>query len=106
MTPTNHRSTVAVAEPSELEEFGRHALLAHPVRRTLLEVLQVKSSPVTLDELADMTAPDVAPTATEVALACHHVHLPKLEAFGVLAYDASSQVVINHDVDDLVSSRE
>lgn len=88
---------------TDLGELKRHALLAHPIRGTLLRALEEETPPLSIDELADAVETEVDPTAAEVAITCHHVHLPKLAAFDVIAYDASTRTIIEFHADRIFS---
>ena len=76
----------------------RHRLLAVERRRLALELLDGRSTPVTLEELAAEIAAreteqnELDETPVErVALTLHHQHLPELAEAGVLEYDAEAQ---------------
>lgn len=82
----------------DLTESERHRLLAVERRRVVLEALADGQSTFDLRELArEVAAREDGPTGEEtvdaVALALHHVHLPKMADLGVVAYDATCQQV-------------
>lgn len=77
-----------------LTESERHDLLASARRRTLLAVLADADGTVGVEELARTVAdrePADAGTrgdgATDVQVALHHVHLPKLDQADLVEYD-------------------
>lgn len=94
-SPTNDVSDTAHG-PLELTESERHLLLAADRRRQALDLLSGKTSPVELEKLAAGVAArengiDTNEEAVgRVASALHHVHLPKLDEFDVLDYDAET----------------
>lgn len=97
MTPATNEFTHGPSDGVELSESGRHDLLSSERRRTLLDVLESGSTPVELAALAasvharERGTPTGGPGAREaVAIALHHVHLPKLDEAGVVDYDAVS----------------
>ncbi|WP_177227180.1 DUF7344 domain-containing protein [Halomicrobium zhouii] len=74
-----------------------HQVLSSDRRRTTLEVLAERTTPVDLEGLAvavatrENDADDVADAVvTQVASTLHHIHLPKLARFGVVEYDANA----------------
>lgn len=60
-------------------------LLEHEYRRVALVTLAKQGRPVRLETLAERIAEDPEETRTVTAM-LHHVHLPKLEAAGVVRY--------------------
>ncbi|WP_459192994.1 DUF7344 domain-containing protein [Halosimplex sp. J119] len=78
-------------------------LLADPRRRRLLEVLEEtgRGERAPLADLSERVA--VAEGTTEgearhgVAVALHHVHLPKLDEAGLVEYDPETRVVETTD---------
>jgi DNA-binding transcriptional ArsR family regulator len=87
-------------------------LLAAPERRVLLSVLQERDGgPVDVSTLArDLSTrlrehdPDRARTPDDLQIALHHVHLPKLEAAGVVEWsDDRVRLVPDEYVDRLLS---
>jgi hypothetical protein len=66
-------------------------LLANERRRALAAHLLAVPRVVTVEELADVLA-DADTDATRVASKLHHVHLPKLEAAGVIEWDEPEHV--------------
>ncbi|OTF01707.1 helix-turn-helix domain-containing protein [Halorubrum sp. SD683] len=75
--------------PMDGELDGLVRVLAHPVRRTVLRQLAANPEGATIERLAE-TVGDPDGDADGVAareLTLHHVHLPKLEAAGLLTYD-------------------
>lgn len=66
-------------------------LLAHSYRRRVLAALADADDALTLDSLAEEVvarAPDLGPADEEpVRVSLHHVHLPKLAAADVVAYE-------------------
>lgn len=67
--------------------------LADDCRRTVLEVLDEREEPITRDDLARAAAAPLSRRAEELRVDLHHVHLPRLDAMGLLEYDASTAVV-------------
>lgn len=85
-----------------VEELTR--LLAHPVRRDAVAHLAANPSGATLGELADAVAEaggGANRTSLNATLTLHHVHLPKLEAAGLVRYDAGRK-----RIDPTVDERE
>ena len=67
--------------------------LANECRRAVLEVLDDRAEPISRDDLARAAAPPLSTRAEELRVDLHHVHLPKLDAMGLLEYDAATAVV-------------
>lgn len=67
--------------------------LADDCRRAVLKVLDEREEPITRDDLARAAAPPLSARAEELRVDLHHVHLPKLDAMGLLEYDASTAIV-------------
>lgn len=70
--------------------------LVHPVRLRLLEFVESRSQPISVDELATMlaTRTDVGPSGThEMTIALHHNHLPALDELDALTYDREAGLV-------------
>jgi hypothetical protein len=83
-----------------LSDTERHDLLASDRRRTVLAALDDRATPVELTALAAAVARREADTTgvgedrlRRVTVALHHVHLPKLDDFGVVAYDPDARRV-------------
>ncbi|QLG29061.1 hypothetical protein HUG10_16660 [Halorarum halophilum] len=84
----------------DLTESDRHRLLAAEHRRIALDILEGRTAPVELEELAvgvvgrenGPRAADVE-TVERVAIMLHHVHLPKMAEFGVVDYDPDTNRV-------------
>lgn len=83
-----------------LSKSDRHKLLAAKHRRVALDILNERSSPVDLQELAAAIARHEAngdavdeQTIERVAIALHHKHLPLMGEFGVIDYDVATTVV-------------
>ncbi|WP_436932596.1 DUF7344 domain-containing protein [Halosimplex halobium] len=76
----------------------RYELLAAERRRTALEVLAERGTPVELDDLATAVAAregGETPAATDrLAVSLHHVHLPRMADLGVLDYDPGDNRVV------------
>lgn len=89
-----------------------YGLLGHPIRRAVVAAGRTLDAPASLSRTADAAVDALAaraePTpvavdATSLELQLHHTHLPKLDAAGVLAYDASERTVV--DVDEAAVTR-
>lgn len=91
------------ARIAQLTESERHRLLSAERRRLVIDVLATRGTP---GELADVAravavreneggAVDEA-TVESVAISLHHVHLPKMDAAGVIGYDAERNRVESH----------
>lgn len=76
--------------------------LADDYRRRVLAVLDDRDDPVSRADLAVDAAAALSVTAEQLRVALHHVHLPKLEAQGLLEYDTDDGVVApaRPDVDE------
>lgn len=89
--PANERSS-----PSALSDDERYRLLSAERRRTAVDVLEERTLPIGLDDLAaaiaEREADDTADAdaVERVAISLHHVHLPKLVDAGVIRYDPES----------------
>lgn len=77
-----------------------HRLLSSRERAAALEVLEERSGPVAVDDLAGEIAEYAETTATKepldeegLAVRLHHVDLPMLDAMGVVDYDAAANSV-------------
>lgn len=98
--PTNQRAIEGrgIVEVSETE---RHELLAAKHRRSVLQVVTAEMGAFGLHELAREVAANEDDDADEsqveqVAIALHHVHLPKMAELGVLSYDAERHQIEPH----------
>ncbi|MFW5939448.1 MAG: DUF7344 domain-containing protein [Halolamina sp.] len=85
-------SETPITPEDELDELVR--VLANPVRRAVLRHFTANPTGSTLEGLAEVAisaevAIEIEPRDELDALmvALHHVHLPKLEAVGLLTYD-------------------
>lgn len=84
-------------------------LLQHSHRRYVLHYLKGESDGVDFDTLAAAVAastraqPGSGPgrTAEDIAIALHHVHLPKLTDYGVVTYDPGTGAVELNDTDSV-----
>jgi hypothetical protein len=94
----------------QLTDCERHELLANERRQRVFSVLDDQQAPVTLETIArEVTECEAAlanpgtdgprgvRTSPEdvqrVRVSLHHVHLPKMTAFGVLEYDPTTRRV-------------
>lgn len=91
-----------------------YGLLQHPFRRAVVAAGDVLRAPISLSGTADavmdvlasdpgLAAPNAPRAVPNLELQLHHTHLPKLDAAGVLAYDAAEQTVV--DVDEAAVAR-
>lgn len=94
MSQTSSEQTGESNGTVELSESARHRLLAARQRRTVLELLADRATPVDLEDLASSVADREAvgetssPSDTrQVMTSLHHAHLPMLDDAGVLDYD-------------------
>ena len=92
--------TDGVAETTAMSRAERLELLASKRRQTLLELLATSAEDVhTLESLATAITQTEQGTdlsahpAHRVCLFLHHVHLPKLDAADIVAYDPEENVV-------------
>jgi hypothetical protein len=88
----------------QLLESERHELLADDVRRETLSVLQRVEGTVTLMDIAHTiwattAIRDDQPDIESVQICLHHAHLPKLESYGLITYDASRKEIVENRVD-------
>jgi hypothetical protein len=86
---------------ANLTESERYCLLSVERRRLVLGALEGQTTPVDLADLASKIAEreaglDTADTETveHVKLTLHHIHLPKMDDFGVLTYDRDNRRVM------------
>ena len=95
-SPTeNYERLLAAAELSESE---RWRLLSAERRRIVCDVLVDEGTPIQFGELAAAvaareTAPPDPDAADNVAVALHHIHLPKLTDAGIIDYDPDTRQV-------------
>ncbi len=74
-----------------LDDDERYGLLSNSLRREAMRWLAGHDGSIDLDELVSSLVADESvsavddPTRTRVEL--HHIHLPKLQEYGLLAYD-------------------
>jgi len=95
MTQSIREITGEMTGTVELNESERHQLLASERRRTTLEVLSQRITPVDLEELATAVAGRETSVASEqhrerIRISLHHKHLPKMADMGVVDYDAEA----------------
>lgn len=90
-----------------------YSLLSDRRRRSVVAVLSDRNSPIELRELATAVTEtasdpdDGPPNATrEVVTTLHHVHLPKLDAAGVIDYDSETNTVVPRRTAALVPAIE
>jgi len=101
MSQRSSQHATALVRSTDLTPDERYRLLANDLRRDALAVLEHRSGRVELSEVAaavaartdgvDATAAD---GETRVETALHHIHLPKLDDFGVVEYDPEVNVVV------------
>lgn len=86
--------------PESLDE--RYMLLSDERRRVVLDILTDQSEPIELTALSGLVAAaehdgdvdEVCPSTRErIAVSLHHIHLPKMDDFGVVEYDTDTQAV-------------
>lgn len=80
--------------PTETSDADLHRLLAHKRRRVTLEMLSELTAPVDLEDLAALVAFQETEglvfddeLEASVAITLHHVHLPMMDALGIIEYD-------------------
>ena len=92
---TNTPSDSATAPPEELFD----AVASEHRQVALRAIAATEDRPIELEHLAERVAGELhvgGPTMTEaerVRIALHHNHLPKLEATGLIQYDADAKTV-------------
>lgn len=91
----------SVESTAILSENERHTLLASEQRRQAIAVLSFADAPVDLDDLTHAVATrgeqsDDEESIERIKITLHHIHLPKMEDFGVLEYDTEGNVVESH----------
>jgi len=104
MSQTVQRDTETYVGTESLTDGEYYRLMAVRRRRTTLAALAELGAPVDLDELAtavskrerESPAADEA-TIDRIAVRLHHLHLPKMDALGVLDYDHNANRVIAAD---------
>ncbi|MBX0286318.1 hypothetical protein EGH22_08270 [Halomicroarcula sp. F28] len=84
----------SLEEPANPTWAAAAAVLGRAYRYSLVAVLAERES-VSLSRLADRLATTDGVTATprELAIACHHIDLPKLASVDLLSYDADARTV-------------
>lgn len=97
-SPREARGTHARIE--QLTENERHRLLSAERRRLVIDVLATRDTPVELADVArtvaareDEDGADDEATIEPVEISLHHVHLPAMDAAGVIDYDAETNRV-------------
>ncbi|MDS0298201.1 hypothetical protein NDI76_05560 [Halogeometricum sp. S1BR25-6] len=96
-----------------MERDVMYGLLGHPFRRALVADDALRA-PMSLSRTADAVTdvltstpepatPDAPRATSNLELHLHHTHLPKLDAAGVIAYDAAERTVV--DVDEAAVAR-
>lgn len=102
-------SIEAIAASTGSNTSDVHEAFASERRQTILRVLARNSTPVDVSAVAravaaretDSSIGSVPPDQVEeVHVMLYHVHLPKLEALGLVEYDAVADVVTDY-VDEL-----
>lgn len=68
-------------------------VLAEPRRRAVLAVLDRRPGPLPLDTVVEAVVETTGGQHRRTAAALHHVHLPKLGAAGLVAYDRDARTV-------------
>lgn len=67
------------------------SVLAHEYRRSAVSYLARRDATVSVGELVDAVADELdargGDDRARLAIALHHVHLPKMDAAGVVSYD-------------------
>ncbi|WP_232686894.1 DUF7344 domain-containing protein [Halobacterium zhouii] len=94
-TLENYEELLATVDLSDTE---RYRLLSAKRRRIVCGVLADADGPVRFERLAEAVAtreaaPDGREEADDVAVALHHVHLPRLAEVGVIEYDPETKQV-------------
>jgi hypothetical protein len=94
MSQTTPTLTSEYPHIAHLTESERHSLLMVECRRLVLEILEERSAPAGLSELATAVArreddcdPSSDETLQKVEITLHHTHLPKMDDLGVVSYD-------------------
>lgn len=101
MSHATHSLLETAPSTTDLTESERHRLLEVDRRRHVLAVLPDDGDSLTLEELAaavavhesDVDADDPA-AVSRLATTLHHVHLPKMDDAGVLAYDPAEKRIL------------
>ncbi|MBV0926255.1 hypothetical protein KTS45_18775 [Halomicroarcula limicola] len=100
MSQSTPQGTSAYPALEQLSNSEYYEILSSDRRRTTLKVLTEQTTPVELEALAAAVATreNDTDTATEerikqVAVTLHHLHLPKMDDFGVVEYDANTNRV-------------
>jgi len=98
MSKTSTETPGETERTAALSETDKHELLTAERRRAALSVLDRRTSPVELSDLAaevaerepgpDAECPD---TVRRVKLTLHHVHLPKMDALDAIDYDTCTK---------------
>ena len=79
-----------------------HDILSNTRRRTLISILATQDQPLDLTALAEQVGSQERPQRTgtleeavreRIRLSLVHIHLPKLDALGVVAYNSSTRQV-------------
>ncbi|NHN47274.1 helix-turn-helix transcriptional regulator [Halostella sp. JP-L12] len=81
------------------------SVLADRRRRQILRYLHEADPPEGLESIADAVGDRAgAPPRRELRIALHHKHLPKLDATGLIEYDAGDNRVVDAEGVESVSS--
>ena len=106
-------SVEAIATRTGIETSDVHAAFANDRRRTALEVIGGKPTPVEVSTIAEAVAAEEADSTVDAAppdltervhASLYHVHLPKLETLGFLDLNAEADAITDYaDVVEAVS---
>ena len=99
MSQVTHELTNANGGTVELTETARHRLLESDQRRRALAVLDERSQPLSLEDLATHVAEqeadaDASADVETVATTLHHIHLPKMATAGIVEYDPETHEIV------------
>lgn len=90
MLPTPDDTADKETRTVGLSERGRDELLVASRRRVALAILDERTEPLEIDELAAAIAKreaDEAVSVERIAIMLHHTHLPRIADAGVVDYD-------------------
>jgi hypothetical protein len=96
MSTSSAESYEKLLATTELSEAERYDLLSSERRRAICRVLDDGGAPISFEELAtEVTAREDCASSekSDVKIALHHIHLPKLAAAGIIDYDYETRQI-------------
>jgi DNA-binding transcriptional ArsR family regulator len=96
---TENAHVIELRQPGGMDAASIFDILSNDIRRYVLHYLAKRSDPISLGELAELTADmeeDYSATRYEhLYTALHHSHLPRLVDAGVIEYDPEAELIVS-----------